>query len=63
MIKYYMRLAQGTTNGILDDAFNCVMNINSKWYQTVTEHLKSSGFAYLLLNPEGESKFAFLRKY
>ena len=48
MIKYFLRLAHGTANDIINDAFFCAKEINSQWIQTVTKLLKSNGFSYAI---------------
>ena len=48
MVKYFVRLAQGTSNDLLNDAFKCTMGNNSQWVQTITKILKSVGYAYVL---------------
>ena len=47
MIKYFLRLAHGTANDIINDAFIRAKEINSQWIQTVTKLLKRSGFPYV----------------
>ena len=47
MIKYFVRLAQGTRNIIVNDAFACAIAQNTRWIQTVMRLLKVNGFYFL----------------
>ena len=62
MVKYFVRLAQGTSNDLLNDAFKCTMGNNSQWVQTITKILKSVGYAYVLNDPFVVNKDKFHRK-
>ena len=52
MVKYFLRLCQGTNNEIIDDGVICAISINSCWVQTITRLLKTNGYAYVLHNPK-----------
>ena len=62
MVKYFVRLAQGTSDDLLNDAFKCTMGNNSQWVQTITTILKSVGYAYVLNDPFVVNKDKFHRK-
>ena len=52
MVKYFLRLYQGTNNEIIDDTAICAISINSRWVQTITRLLKANGYAYVLHSPK-----------
>ena len=62
MVKYFIRLAQGTSNDLLNDAFSCTMGNNLQWVQTITKILKSAGYGYVLNDPFVVNKDKFHRK-
>ena len=55
MVKYFIRLKQGTNNKILNDASICAAQINTRWMQTLSRLLKTNGFADVLSNPQNLS--------
>ena len=60
MVKYFIRLAQGTSDDLLNDAFKSTNN--SQWVQTITKILKSIRYAYVLNDPFVINKDKFHRK-
>ena len=63
MVKYFLRLCQGTNNEIIDDAAICAISINSRWVQTITRLLKTNGYAYVLHNPKNVDKNKLSEKF
>ena len=63
MIKYFLRLAHGTANDIINDAFFCGKEINSQWIQTVTKLLKSNGFSYVISSSLSVDKDEFHKEF
>ena len=63
MIKYFLRLAHGTANDIINDAFIYAKEINSQWIQTVTKLLKSNGFSYVISSPLSVDKDKFHKEF
>ena len=49
MVKYFLRIAQGTGNKVLDEAYASSQEIDSTWIQNVERFLKSNGFANVFL--------------
>ena len=48
MIKYLMRLLNGTNNPILDEAFQSAKFNGTTWCQSIHTFLRANGFAYVL---------------
>ena len=48
MIKYLMRLLNGTNNPILNEAFQSAKSNETRWYQSIHTLLRANGFAYVL---------------
>ena len=48
MIKYLMRLFNGTNSSILDEAFQSAKLNKTRWYQSIHTLLRVNGFAYVL---------------
>ena len=64
MVKYFLRLCQGTNNNeIIDDAAKCAISINSRWVQTITRLLKTNGYAYVLHNPKNVDRNKLSEKF
>ena len=63
MVKYFLRLCQGTNNEIIDDAAICTISINSRWVQTITRLLKTNGYAYVLHNPKNVDRNKLSEKF
>ena len=61
MIKYFIRLAQGTSNSTVNDAIACAIAQNTRWVQTVMRLLKVNGFYDAFLYPHNINK-DFLKK-
>ena len=59
MIKYFLRIAQGTGNKLLDEAYACSQETDSTWIQNVERFLKSNGFANVFTNPCTVNKDTF----
>ena len=57
MIIYFRRLAHGTANDIINDAFIYAKEINSQWIQTVTKLRKGNRFSYVFSSPLSVYKF------
>ena len=51
MVKYFLRLSQGTGNKLVNDAFKCAKETDSQWVQTITRLLKINGFSNVLHSP------------
>ena len=51
MVKYFLRLSQGTGKKLVNDAFKCSMETDSQWVQTITKLLKINGFSNVLRSP------------
>ena len=63
MIKYFLRLAHGTANDIIHDAFICAKEIISQWIQSVTKLLKNNGFSYVISSPLSVDKDKFHKEF
>ena len=63
MVKYFLRIAQGTGNKLLDETFASSQETNSSWTQNVERVLKSNGFANVLTNTCTVNKDTFHRNF
>ena len=61
MVKYFLRIAQGTGNKLLDEAYASSQETDSTWIQNVERFLKSNGFANVFTNPCMVNKDTFHR--
>ena len=62
MVKYFIRLAQGTSNDLLNYVFKTTIGNNSQWAQTITKILEKVWYAYALNDPFVKNKDKFHRK-
>ena len=63
MIKYFIRVAQGTRNIIVNDAFACAIAQNTRWIQTAMRLLKVNGFYDAFLYPHDINKDSFKKTF
>ena len=65
MVKYFLRLCQGTNNEIINDAAICAISTNSRWVQTPIRLLKTktNGYAYILYNPKTVDRNKLYEKF
>ena len=61
MVKYFLRIAQGTGNKLLDEAYASSQETGSTWIQNVERFLKSNSFANVFINPCTVNKDTFHR--
>ena len=55
VIKYFLRLENGTKNTLLNECYSEVKTLNLEWYQGVQNLLSVNGFGSTWLNPEAAS--------
>ena len=60
MVKYFLRIAQGTGNKLLDKVYASGQETNSSWIQNVERFLKNNGFANVFTNPCMVNKDTFI---
>ena len=63
IIKYFLRLAHGTANDFINDAFICAKEINSQWIQSVTKLLKNNGLFYVISSSLSVDKDKFHKEF
>ena len=51
MVKYFPRIAQGTGNKLLDEAYASSQETDSNWIQNVERFLNGNGLAKVFTNP------------
>ena len=61
MIKYFLGIAQGTSNKLLDEAYASSQETDSSWIQNVERFIKSNGFANVFTKPCTVNKDTFYR--
>ena len=61
MVKYFLRIAQGTGNKLLDEAYASSQETDSSCIQNVERFLKSNGFPNVFTNPCKVNKDTFHR--
>ena len=59
MVKYFLRIAQGTGNKLLDEAYASSQETDSSWIQNVERFLRSNCFANVFTNPCTVNKDTF----
>ena len=63
MVKYFLRIAQGTGNKLLDEAYASSQETDSSWIQNMKRFLESNGFANVFTNPCTVNKDTFHRMF